>query len=163
MLAYDPATLSTRTDTNRQSTANYDPVTTRLRGQRDGFGRWVSHQYDLLGRVTTSVQNCTGSQAPQSCGTATLDQNIANQTHYDALGRTFETVNPLGIVTHTAFDGLGRTTATTQNYVLSDPTTAITNVTTLSTYDALGRVVTMTDALSNTSTQATMGSARPRA
>ena len=156
-LNYDPPTLGTRTDTNRRSTTDYDPVTTRLRGQRDALGRWVSQQYDGLGRVTTSVQNCTGSQAPQSCGTATSDQNIANQTHYDALGRTFETVNPLGIVTHTAFDGINRATATTQNYVLSGPTTAITNVTTLSTYDALGRVVATTDALSNISTRSYNG------
>src|SRR6185436_9321600 len=108
---------------------------------------WVSQQYDLLGRVETTVQNCTGTSAPRSCGSQDADQNVPKTTHYDALERAFETVDARGHTAHTAYDGIGHSFATTQNYVSSGPTSAITNVTTLSAYDPLGRTIVMTDAL----------------
>ena len=67
-------------------------------------------------------------------------------TRYDGLGRAFASENALGVVSHTGYDGLGRVITTTQNYALGEPATAITNVTSLTTYhDALGRQVTTTD------------------
>jgi YD repeat-containing protein len=146
-LNYDLPTLGTRTDTNRSSVMAYDPITGRVLGTRDPLGRWVSQQYDLLGRITKRTQNCTGASAPASCGSQTNDANVATTTHYDALGRAFETVEALGHTSHTNFDGLGWPTVTIQNYAMGGPTTAITNVTTLMGYDGLGRTTVVTDAL----------------
>src|SRR6266508_2315374 len=67
--------------------------------------------------------------------------------HYDALGRAFATIDALGHVTHITYDGLGRAVATTQNYAAGAPTSAITNVTTLTAYDAIGQTTVLTDAL----------------
>src|SRR5262245_11845900 len=66
---------------------------------------------------------------------------------YDALGRTTILTDALEVATHTTYDDLGRATATTRNWVVGGPTTAITNVTTLTQFDGLGRTVVMTDAL----------------
>jgi RHS repeat-associated protein len=152
-LNYDLTSLGYRTDTNRTSVTAYDPVTGRALGQRDALGRWVSQQYDVLGRVTTAIQNCRNAQGAAvatgcvSFDPATPDRNVHATIHYDALGRAFESLDALGTVTHSAFDQLGRPVATTQNYVVGAPTTPITNVTTLSAYDALGQTTSMTDAL----------------
>jgi RHS repeat-associated protein len=153
-LNYDPPTLGSRTDTNRSSVTAYDPAIGRVIGQRDALGRWVSQQYDLLGRVTTTMENCTGGSTPASCGTLTADENVPTTTHYDALGRGFERVDALDHVMYTRYDGLGRSVATIQNYIApGTPTTAITNVTTLAAYDGLGRTTVMTDALGATTRQ----------
>jgi hypothetical protein len=107
-VGYDPATLGTRTDTNRTSVATYDSATTRVSGQRDALGRWISVQYDALGRVTNAIQNCRttqGSAVAQGCApfdAAVPDRNIPAQMRYDVLGRAFETVNALGYVAHNA-------------------------------------------------------------
>jgi RHS repeat-associated protein len=152
-VGYDPATLGTRTDTNRTSVATYDSATTRVSGQRDALGRWISVQYDALGRVTNAIQNCRttqGSAVAQGCApfdAAVPDRNIPAQMRYDVLGRAFETVNALGYVAHNAYDGLGRTVATTQNYIAGGAATSDTNVTTRTAYDALGRTTVITDAV----------------
>ncbi len=134
---YDPATLGSRTDTNRQSVTAYNLTTNQVLGQQDPLGRWSSLQYDALGRVFSSAQNCattggtpvnpaTGSRA--AFNPTYPDRNLVTQTRYDALGRSFETVDPLGHVTHTDYDGLGRAIDDIQNYVASGPITSDTNV-----------------------------------
>ncbi|HEY3227682.1 MAG TPA: hypothetical protein VGJ87_00595, partial [Roseiflexaceae bacterium] len=149
----DPATLTTRTDTNRTSASAYDPATGRVLGQQDPLGRWTSYSYDVLGRVTATIQNCrdaAGNAVATGCAAFTAgtpDRNLPTTTHYDALGRAFETVDALGHVTHITYDGLARAVATTQNYAAGAPTTAITNVTTLTAYDAIGETTVITDAL----------------
>jgi len=133
-LNYAPG--ATSTDLNRMQMTAYDPVTMRVQGQRDPLGRWVSQQYDLLGRVTATMQNCrTSGNVAVATGCATFsssypDRNVPTQTHYDALGRAFETVDALGHVTHTAYGGVGRAIATTQNYVSGGSVLTDTNVTT---------------------------------
>ncbi len=141
----------TGTALNRTTTSNYDPVTGRLISQRDSLNRWVSTQYDLLGRVTATIQNCrdsSGNPVAQGCApfsAATPDRNVTTQTRYDALGRAFETVDALGHVTHSAYNGMSRAVMAIQNYVApGTPTTPITNVTTLAQYDALGYTLIMT-------------------
>jgi RHS repeat-associated protein len=132
---------------NRASVTAYEATTGRVLGTRDALGRWIVTQYDLLGRVATIVQNCAGATAPQTCGTVTSDANVPTTTRYDALGRVHETEDALGYVSRTTFDDLGRPVASIRNYVASAPTTAITNVTTLVAYNALGQAVVVTDAL----------------
>jgi YD repeat-containing protein len=98
-----------------------------------------------------SIQNCrnaSGTAVATGCAAfngATPDRNVPSTTRYDALGRAYETVDALGHVTRTTYDGLGRAVATTQNDVASAPTTAITNVTTLIAYNALGQTTVLTD------------------
>jgi YD repeat-containing protein len=113
--------------------------------------------------VTTTIQNCrdtSGNPVPQGCAAQTHERNVRTSIRYDALGRSYEAVDPLEQVTHMTFDGLGRTTATTRNYVLGGPTTPITNVMALTAYDPLGRTTVMTDALGTMTRQAAMGSAK---
>jgi RHS repeat-associated protein len=153
-LNYDPPTLGTRTDTNRASVTAYDPTIGRVLGQRDPLGRWVSQQYDLLGRTTKTIQNCrNGSNVAVPTGCATFnatfsDRNVPTSMLYDALGRTTLITDALSTVTRSFYDGLGRSTKTIRNYVApGTPTTAITNVTTLTKFDGLGRTSIITDAL----------------
>src|SRR5262249_41373861 len=102
-----------RPDLNRVSASAYDPLTMRTLGQQDALGRWVSQQYDLLGRVVATVQNCrdtNGAAVASGCAAFDAnipDRNVPSQTHYDALGRAFETIDALGHITHTSYDGLG--------------------------------------------------------
>lgn len=54
---------------NRVSSTSYDPATGRVLGQQDVLGRWVSQQYDALGRTTSTTQNCrvSGAAVPTGC------------------------------------------------------------------------------------------------
>ncbi len=152
---YDPATLGSRTDTNRTTVTAYVPTTGRIEGTRDPLGTWTSEQYDVLGRATAAIENCrdaTGVPAVQGCApfdpTNAPDRNVpVSNTRYDALGHAFETVDALGHVTHTVYDGLGRAVSTIDNYVAGGPTNADTNVTSQTAYDALGRTIVTTDAV----------------
>jgi len=54
-LNYAPG--ATSTDLNRMQMTAYDPVTMRVQGQRDPLGNGVSQPYNLLGRVTETMQN----------------------------------------------------------------------------------------------------------
>jgi RHS repeat-associated protein len=150
-LNYAPG--ATGTDLNRVQLMSYDSATLRVQGQRDPLGRWVSQQYDLLGRVTATIQNCrTSGNVAVASGCASFsatypDRNVPSETHYDAMGRAFETEDALGHVAHIAYDGLGRAIATIQNYVFGGSVLTDTNVTTRMAYDVLGRTTIMTDAL----------------
>jgi RHS repeat-associated protein len=143
---------------NRSSAIALDPSTNRLVGQRDPLGRWVSQQYDTLGRVTTTIQNCrdtNGNPVAQGCasfdGANMPDRNVPTQTRYDALGRVFEVVNQAGQIAHLTFDRLSRPVAVTQNFVAGGPINADTNVTTRQSYDLLRRTTVVTDALGTSS------------
>ncbi|HEY0736593.1 MAG TPA: RHS repeat-associated core domain-containing protein [Herpetosiphonaceae bacterium] len=141
---------SARTDTNRASTTRYEPQTGRVQGQQDALGQWLRYRYDALSRVTATIQNCRaadGGDPPGDCTDAAKpsERNVRSLTRYDALGRVVETEDALGHITHIAYDGLGRTVATTANAVPNVAPDADTNVMTSTEYDALGRVVAVTD------------------
>jgi len=152
----DPATLGTRTDTNRTTVAAYDPVTGRFVGQRDTLGRWTSEQYDQLGRETGTVANCrdaSGNPIAQGCAPfdpTTPDRNVTTGTRYDALGRAVESVDALGHVTYTTYDGLDQAATVTANDVPGGPVNADTNVTTSYGYDPLGHTTVVTDGVGAT-------------
>jgi YD repeat-containing protein len=149
---YDGA-QATRTDTNRVEETRYDAAKGWVIGAKDPLDRWTSMQYDALGRVTTMIRNCrtaAGQAAPQGCAAYDArrsDRNVSNQTRYDQLGRAFETVDPLGIVTRTEYDGVGRVKTTIQNYRAGVTPDQQTNVTARTGYDGLGRTTVMTDAV----------------
>jgi RHS repeat-associated protein len=153
-LTYDPATVGLRPDTNQTSVTVFDPARGQVRATRDPLGRWSSIQYDALGRVQTTIVNCTTSAGqPVATGCAPLnatgapDRNLPTTTTYDALGRPVATTLAERVTTRTTYDGLGRVIAATENYVPNALPTADTNVTRRTTYDALGQVVATTDPL----------------
>ncbi len=146
---------------NRRTEARFDATTGRLIGTKDPLNRWDSFQYDVLGRVSGTTQNCQSTTAPVSCNAyiaTARDRNIATRTFYDELGRIASTVQNYvdgtftatkpdeDITTRTVYDGAGRPTSNVQNAVDGAPANAQTNVTTQARYDALGRVVEAIDA-----------------
>jgi len=149
---YDPATAGTggtggtgmgsgaSSATNRTGASAYD-LQGRPSQTTDALGHVTYTSYDALSRPLTVTQNYS-STAP-----ASADTNVTTGTRYDALGRVSDTVDPLGIVAHTAYDGLGRAVAVTQNYAPGGPSSADTNVATRTAYDAAGEVLSATDPL----------------
>ncbi|KPL83060.1 hypothetical protein SE18_19680 [Herpetosiphon geysericola] len=123
----------------------------RVQATRDVTGQWTVPQYDALGRVTKSIQNCrTNAGMPFSafCGTQTSDRNVPTaQSHYDALGRVWSVTETNGTTTQTVYDGLGRVVKVTKNYQVPPAgASATVNVATTTTYaDAAGTTVTTTD------------------
>src|SRR5262249_6077891 len=79
--------------------------------------------------------------------------NVLATTHYDALGRAFESVDALGHATRRLFDAAGRTISTIRNYVDGsyDPDSPDTDVISSQRFDALGRAVSTSDPLGATS------------
>ncbi|KAB8144824.1 hypothetical protein F8S13_03020 [Chloroflexia bacterium SDU3-3] len=149
---YDP-TQSTATDTNRTSATAYDAVTGRMVAQRDALGRWTRQEYDDLGRVVATIQNCrdaAGNPSATSCAPFSAsrpDRNVKTTTSYDAFGRVDATADPLGVASHSDYDILGRVVASTQNYVPGGAVDSTTNITSRTGYNALGQTTVVTDAL----------------
>gem|GEM_PF-807043 len=149
-----PASLLTRTDTNLTTTTAYDSVTGRVLGTQDTLGRWISQQYDDLGRVTTTIQACHdsgGTPQASNCdpfNPTTPDRNVPTTVAFDALGRVTATTNALNVETRTFFDGAGRSSAQVRNYAdgVFDPLAPDTDSITWTTYDALGQGIRNIDA-----------------
>jgi len=142
----DPSTGST--DTDRSSETAYD-LASRVVGTRDALNRWVGQLYDPLSRVATTFQNCF-DLAPTSMGVCDPRTNAATMpvdahTSYDAVGRVVQTEDALGRSVATTYTPLGWVAATTQNPTGLPTPPPDRDVTTTATYDALGRVITMTD------------------
>ena len=81
ILNADPTTLGMRTDTNRTTNEQYDPVTGWQVGEQDALGRWTNTQYDALGRNSTVTQNCTNtSGTPVATGCAAFSSTRPTAT-----------------------------------------------------------------------------------
>ena len=122
----------------------------RIQGTRDVTGQWTVPQYDVLGRVTASIQNCRtvgGTPVNAMCGPQTTDRNVPTaESHYDALGRIATVTETNGTTTETVYDGLGRVVKVTRNAQPGINPSATVNVATTTTYaDAAGITVTTTD------------------
>jgi RHS repeat-associated protein len=95
--------------------------------------------YDTLGRVTdVTVAAVSGA------GTSGSDANLNTHTDADALGRTIDVVNPLGVKTAYAYNRLGQLTDTWLNYVYGgDPSSDTIDQDAHSTfaYDAIGEMI----------------------
>ncbi len=92
---------------------------------------------DVLGRVTSVTANeIAGASGDQT-------SNLVSQTHYDALGRTDFTLDPLGHKTSFAYDRLGHSTATIQNDTGVAPAAATDDHGVTSTFaaDVLGQPI----------------------
>jgi YD repeat-containing protein len=142
--------------TNRTTVQAYDPSTGRLLGKRDALGSWDHVDYDALGQVTQTVQNCrTAAGVAMASGCApfsanTPDHNLVAASYgYDVLGRLRIQTDAAGLVSETRYDGLGRSTAQVLNPQAGQPSTALVNVVTQTRVNALGQATHITDPLSN--------------
>ena len=156
-------------DLNRTSATTFDPATGRVRASQDTLGQWSVPQYDDLGRVRETIQNCRdaqGNPAWTTCVTPAdrTDRSISSSrtTLYDGRERVVETTRSDGMVTHTTYDALGRVLTTTLNYQPGVTESSTVNVATRMTYrDGIGRRVVTTDATGVTHQQGTDGVLRP--
>ncbi len=134
----------------------------RVIASRDSQGRITRTYYDAAGRVASVVRNLAGygieTATPPARGFGAADENIRTDTQYDVAGRRSLTTDPLGRQTEYEYDLLGRLSKTTlnpwaeqgQNY--QGPVSGeYYNLVTTYTYDALGRTLTTTDTVGNTS------------
>jgi YD repeat-containing protein len=69
---------------------------------------------------------------------------LVSQAAYNNRGEAFETTDPSGTVMQTTWDDAGRKTKTIENYVNAGPVDSDTNVETQFTYNADGRLETLT-------------------
>ena len=98
----------------------------------DPAGDTTTFTYDVEGRVATSVSpngNVTGANPP--------DYRTTNT--YDGFGRLADLADPAGGVTHTAYDVAGHPTADFGNFTDGVTLAGLTNVKTVTAYDADGR------------------------
>ncbi len=144
----------TTSDVNRTTTTRYDAVTGRVRATQDPLGRWTVTTYDAIGRPVKTITNCrsaTGVAQDANCAvpsaTDPTDRNISSERRYNLLNQVTQVIDPLKVVSTTAYDGLGRPTTTVQN-VVANPAVGDTaaNQTTSTQYDVVGRVIATTDA-----------------
>ena len=127
-------------------------------------GRLTVQQVDGLGRVVTTIQHY---QDGAGAADAPVDQDRTTRTVYDTAGRRIATVDPGGRETRFADDLRDTLIAVTENATDGDCPTEPCNVVTQyqydravidargittqqATYDAADRLVTMTDALGQT-------------
>ena len=66
---------------------------------------------------------------------------------YDALGNRTSVVDPMGVEARNVYDDLGRLSAVVENYVSGGPDDSQTNVRSQYTYDAVGNLISVRDAL----------------
>ena len=129
----------------------------------DTLGRVTRQFYDPLGRTAGTIANWDGSTTLDDCGNLPpeRDDNICTRYSYDAVGNTILTTDTLGRHTRTFYDPLDRVTAVVHNWnpttlstpancVLSPDNMQTENVCTLFGYDSLGRQITSTNALNQT-------------
>lgn len=123
----------------------------------------VAYEYDVNGRETkrtafnglTTVSAWSGTCCGKSSETA--PDGTRTTFTYDTAGRVVvrTVLDPVPIETHIAYDALGRRVATwTTNRVAQSGTTVPGTPVLRTAYDALGRVVSRTDALGNATTYA---------
>lgn len=115
----------------------YDRMS-RLTSVTDPLGRAVTYTYDTMGRVSAITTPARNS------GTSATTTSM----EYDALDRIKKIIDPLGRFNQFAYDALDRLLSTT----LMDPdgSGSATSPVYASTYDALGRTTSTTDARGNT-------------
>ncbi len=115
----------------------------------DALGIIARTYYDGLGRPVVMVSNLVGQAISVATSptydSAYPDRNVRQSVSYDAAGRTLTTTNNGGLVAHQDYDLAGRVVTTTVNYVSGGAVDAVTNLSTVATYDKGGNVIRSTD------------------
>jgi len=120
--------VTTTNHLNGQTLVRYDAVGNRTQ-VIDANSHAITYTYDSLYRLTQ----------------LTDAKNQVTSWSYDALGNKLSQEDAEEIVTRFEYDRLNRLITTTQNYVQGGPANFETNVKTISTYDGLGRRTALTD------------------
>jgi RHS repeat-associated protein len=97
--------------------------------------------YNTAGQVISITEGYGTSLAR----TTYTQEDLITVTSYDAAGNHIGAKDPNSVVTQYQYDLLNRLTAVTENYVLSGPTTPITNVLTVYTYTVAGGLANIQD------------------
>jgi RHS repeat-associated protein len=119
----------------------------------DPMGIVTRTYFDNSGRPETVVRNLVGQdisiETPPTCSTGVTDENICTTSTYDDLGRRIATSDPLGHVTKYDFNDGGQLERVTVNYLEGQVQNYLNqyNIVTEYSYDAMGRLLTMTDTI----------------
>jgi len=129
---YDDAGRIIQTTDKRGNATHFTyDENSNLLSETDALGNVTRFEYDTRNRQTRAIQPC------ETC----TEQRVF-ETHYDALGRVVEEIDPEGHRTRYAYDAMGQTLAVTD---------ALGFVTKF-TYDGNGNLLSETDALGNETT-----------
>lgn len=149
------------TDQNVTTLYGYDALgrtvtTTVGAGSAQARTTWTC--YDTLGRTVKTVQNPTvANPCNDYTPSGQADQDLIQQTVYDAAGNSIVTTDAAGRITRTYYDGVNRVVQTVQNLTgqaatvttapAFDPAHPDQNVPSqgATTYDVAGRVLQATD------------------
>ena len=119
---------------------------------------YLASYFDAANRLTATVDvgsNGGSAYTRPSTAPASSDTTLVTGYAYNAAGWVQTVTDPRGIVNQTTYDGLGRTTQTIQAYTNGTPT-ASSNITTNTTYNGINRVLTVQAAMpSGTASQTT--------
>ncbi|MEO8609542.1 MAG: RHS repeat-associated core domain-containing protein [Chloroflexota bacterium] len=145
--------VSSNSDKDRISITTYDG-NARVQWTQDPLGRKNWNVYDTQGRVVKTIQNCTyisGSPAPEDptyVGSGNPDDDRISRMEYDSQGRVFKVTDPASVETRYEYDILGRRTKTIASYQdgVYDPLNPDKDLIQTMSYDQLGRVVSTADA-----------------
>jgi YD repeat-containing protein len=126
----------------------------------DALGNATQYQYDANenvtqvtdpdGHVTTSTYDSNGNELAHVVDPGSSPHlNLTTSWTYDSANNVLTATDPRGIVTQYTYDSptTGNLIKTVRDYVNNGPTNSDTNVTTTSTYDSYGEVLTTTDPL----------------
>lgn len=159
----DPTPTPGATDVNLVNRSFFD-ANDRVYATQDPLGRVTRTRFDALGRVSETIQNCTGPTATVLAGTCDPfndtqpDRNLSTWLGYTALGQTNAVTETVAAterrVAVSRYDGLGRLIVSVQNCTRAgqpvvaqcdqpnpnDETQSDTNRRTTRTYDAAGNL-----------------------
>ena len=136
---------STNSSTNVTTSTTYDVLGQKLT-ITNALGFVTQYTYDVMGNLLKEVDNyVSGGQTDQQT-------NVTTSYGIDALNRVATVTDPRGYVTKTVYDADGRPIQAIRNYVSGSGSTATTNVTSTTAYNAAGDATLSTDANGNTTT-----------
>ena len=130
----------------------------------DALGTMTRSFYDSLGRLEATVSNWDPASlsSPDDCALSPSNQsgeNLCTLYGYDAAGRQISTTNALSQTSLTVYDAAGRPFISVANWdgsAIDEPGDcdfgpgSEQNLCTITAYDSLGRRVSVTDPMSNT-------------
>ena len=106
----------------------------------------MRQDYDLAGRVVTTTVNYVSGGAVDNV------TNLRTVSTFDKGGNVIRSTDPKGVVTAFDYDGQGHAIQVIQNFLSPLARTNSQNVPTTYTFDSRGNRLTITDAMTHTTT-----------